>query len=436
MIFEMRGQPATSTAPLLELRAFGVAFGERVILQDLSLEHRGACLSIIGHAGAGKSTLLRTLAGLNDAQPELRITGEALYSGQPLGHGPRPWLVGQKARLLLSTVFENIAQALSSRDRMSPAEQRGAIESLVQETLGPCAPPLDARVIELPLDLQRCFAIVRGVAAGSDLLMVDEPTAGLSEEGRARVLGLLLRESERRAVLQVTHHLGDVRALGGDLALLVGGRLVERSPVGAFFSGPRTAAGRTFLETGTCYFERGEAPSASVDPGEASAGEPPAPVSPPPSKYLHWVVPGRLLGMPRPGVIHDLDDDLATLQRLGIAVVLTLEETRTVPEGALARFGMQLEHVPIEDMGAPAVEVAAAACASIHAHLGAGRAVAVHCLGGAGRTGLMLAAYFIFLGSSALDALEAVRRVQPRFVQSDVQVDFLSSFELSRHLAN
>ncbi len=416
--------PTKRVAPLLELRDFHVAFGERVVLQGLTLQMQCPCLSILGHAGAGKSTLLRTLAGLNDAQPELKIQGEARYLGQPLGSGPRPWLVGQKARLLLSTVGENMAQALGRRDQMSPAEQREIVGSLVRETLGPAAPSLDARVIELPLGVQRCLAITRGIAADARLLMVDEPTAGLSDAERRQVLDLLRRVSESRGVLLVTHDIGDARTLGGDVVLLVDGHPAEQAPIARFVAEPQTAAGRRFLETGTCYFE-GDAP-----PAEASADEvDPEPVVPAPAKYLHWVIPGRLLGMPRPGVVREVDDDLGTLKRMGVTVVLCLEETRTVPEEALTRHGMRLEHVPIDDMGAPSIEAARAACESIHAHLGAGHVVAVHCLGGAGRTGLMLAAYFILLGSSALDALEAVRRVQPRFVQSDVQVEFLSSFE-------
>lgn len=445
----MSGRTTTRGAPLLELRDFRVAFGERVVLQGLTLQMQHPCLSILGHAGAGKSTLLRTLAGLNDAQPELKIQGEALYLGRPLGSGPRPWLVGQKARLLLSTVVENVAQALQSRDRMRPAEQREVVGSLVRETLGPAAPSLDARVFDLPLGVQRCLAILRGIAAGARLVMVDEPTAGLEAEEKGQILDLLRRVSRSRGVLLVTHHIGDARTLGGDMLLLVGGRPVEQAPIDRFLAEPRTAAGRRFLETGTCYFE-GEpaadeaagdgADEASADEASAGAGAdedegeaPPeraAPVAPAPAKYLHWVIPGRLLGMPRPGVVRDVDDDLGTLKRMGVTVVVCLEETRTVPEEALTRHGMRLEHVPIDDMGAPSIAAARAACESIHAHLGAGQVVAVHCLGGAGRTGLMLAAYFILLGSSALDALESVRSVQPRFVQSDVQVEFLSSFEL------
>lgn len=437
---ERHGVPA----PLLELRDLHVAFGHKVVLRGITLEMSSCCLCIMGHAGAGKSTLLRTLAGLNDAQRELRTSGDVLYLGAPLGTGPRPWLVGQNARLLLSDVFENLAQALPRRDRLTPAEQRELITALLADALGEAAPPLSARVIGLPLDVQRCLAIAQGIAAESRLVMVDEPTAGLPDEGRLRVLDLLRRESARRGILLVTHNLGDARALGGDLVLLVDGHVAEAGPTAQVLSSPRTAAGRRFVETGTSYFEGepgeldtlGEADLPAPPPAEGDGEPDPLAVPPikaspaPPPRYLHWVIPGRLMGMARPGIVRDLDEDLATLKAQGVQVVITLEERPTIAAEALARFGMSGEHVPIEDMGAPSIEVARATCASIHAHLGEGRVVAVHCLGGMGRTGLILAAYFIFLGASAADALEAVRRVQPRFVQSDAQVEFLSSFEL------
>ncbi|MEZ4295139.1 MAG: ATP-binding cassette domain-containing protein [Polyangiaceae bacterium] len=437
--------PGMGTAPLLELRDFSVAFGERAVLRGLTLSLSGSCLSLVGHAGAGKSTLLRTLAGLNDAQPELRIGGEARYLGKEIGAGPRPWLVGQKATLLLATVFENVAQALSGAEALGRAEKEAIVEVMLREALGDAVPPMDARVIGLPLAVQRCLAILRGVAAGADLLMVDEPTAGLPDEGRELVLGVLRRQREKRAILQVTHHLGDIRELGGDVVLLVGGRVAERSTVEELFSAPKTAAGRRFVQTGTCYFE-GEEPSfeepaaglttdSALEQEQEQDGRPPPETAnraaPAPSRYLHWVIPGKLLGMPRPGVVREVDDDLGLLRQMGIREVICLEESATVPAEALSRHGMRGTHVPIEDMRAPTVGAACEVCAVIRDHVEAGNPVAVHCLGGAGRTGLILAAYFIFMGSSALDALESVRRVQPRFVQSQEQVDFLSSFEVA-----
>ncbi|MDD4958907.1 MAG: hypothetical protein PHS51_06125, partial [Gallionella sp.] len=53
------------------------------------------------------------------------------------------------------------------------------------------------------------------------------------------------------------------------------------------------------------------------------------------------------------------------------------------------------------------------------------------CLAGMGRTGTILAAYLIWEGQSALDALETARSIEPRWVQSQAQVSFLTAFELA-----
>jgi atypical dual specificity phosphatase len=79
-------------------------------------------------------------------------------------------------------------------------------------------------------------------------------------------------------------------------------------------------------------------------------------------------------------------------------------------------------------MGAPSVTQAAGLCQQIDRKLQEGEVVAVHCRAGLGRTGTILATYLIWEGAEALSALEMVRRVEPRWVQSEEQVAFLERF--------
>jgi atypical dual specificity phosphatase len=79
-------------------------------------------------------------------------------------------------------------------------------------------------------------------------------------------------------------------------------------------------------------------------------------------------------------------------------------------------------------MCAPGLGQAVELCRQIDAFITQGNAVAVHCRAGLGRTGTILACYLIWEGMEALDALEAARRIQPNWVQSTQQAEFLEDF--------
>ncbi len=79
-------------------------------------------------------------------------------------------------------------------------------------------------------------------------------------------------------------------------------------------------------------------------------------------------------------------------------------------------------------MQAPTLEQGMRICQCIEQHLAQNEVVAVHCRAGLGRTGTVLAAYLIWEGDGALGALEAVRSIQPRWEQSQAQMEFLEAF--------
>lgn len=419
--------------PLLQLKAFGAGFGDTVVLADVTLdiETPGVTL-LMGPAGAGKSTLLRTLAGFNDAQPSFRTWGDATFEGTNLGEGPRPALVAQKATLVMATVLENLVMRLPGREGLSRSDQRDrAIGILARSGLERLRGRLDDPVVDLPLPLQRRIAIARTVAGEPSLLCVDEPTASLGDDDAARILDLLADEGQRRAVLVVTHHQGRAAALGGQLALLAGGRVQEIQPTLGFLRTPRSKAGASFVSTGSCSVPSPGASRESLAPDV----EPPPPLPTRRSssrnagpRGFHWVEEGHLAGTPRPGLLADTDLDLEALKRVGVTLLVCLEEERVVPEPMLRRYGINGLFFPIDDMGAPTLDEAASFCRTIDRRILDGDVVAYHCRAGLGRTGTMLAAQLILGGRDALETLEHIRLTQPRWVQSPTQIDFLVAF--------
>lgn len=265
------------------------------------------------------------------------------------------------------------------------------------------------------------MAIARCLAADPALLLVDEPTSGLDEDERAAIVSLLRSAARERHVICITHNRKDATELDGDVLFLVSGQILERGPVAEFLERPRTKEGALFAQTGSCL----GIPSAPPPRlGPAPKARAPIPAG------FHWIRKGSLAGVSRPGLLADVEQDLRGLAALGIRTLVCLEETRQVTEEQLRPHGMELVHFPITDMEAPSIPSGLLLCEALHKRLRRGDRIAVHCRAGLGRTGTVLCALLIYEGASALDALDNVRRVQWKFVQSEAQVAFLSSLEL------
>jgi len=418
----------------LVLHSFGVAFGDQEILADVSLELPARGLTVlVGPAGCGKSTLVRTIAGLNDCHPSLATWGSVTLDGAELTASSRPKLVTQHARFFLDSVRENLVSALPNRSALEHRDQTRIVTARLEAAgLGELCDQLERNAVDLPLALQRQLAIVRALIGEPGVIFADEPTVGLSDRDAAAVIAMLRLQANERAVLLVTHHQRFAAAAGGRTVLLAGGRIQEAAPTAEFFSRPRTEIARHFLRTGGCI-----TPAlgvlAPVDEGPRRAPDAPRPTREPRSRFVgprgfFWVSPGRLGGMPRPGIIDDLAHDLDGLRRLGVTILITLEETPTVDGEAVVAAGIRPIHFPVVDMGVPEIAATISLCRRIAGWLDAGEVIAAHCRAGMGRTGTLLACQLIAAGQTPRDALDAVRSINPRCVQSDAQVGFLRSF--------
>jgi atypical dual specificity phosphatase len=440
----MHGASATPDEAFVKLRGFGVAFGDRVVLAEVTMElPRRGFTTLVGPSGSGKSTLLRTLAGLNDMHPELSTWGTATIGGsgleatRPLAPGElRPGIgfVVQHARFFMNTVRENLVASLPNRGAIDRATQTALVTGvLARYGLAELVPLLEVNVASLAKPTQRRLAIVRALVADPPILFADEPTTGLEEADSVDILALLRVQASHRSILLVTHNQRFARVLGGTVVLMAGGRIHEMTAADAFFRAPRTDLGRSFVLTGGCA-----EPSPNARPEDLDhevAPPPPLPAvaatrsrSSGPRGFF-WVRPDRLGGLPRPGIVDSVEHDIEGLKRLGVTTLVTLEETATVDRSLLTNAGIEPEHFPVIDMDVPTLESAARLCGRIRARLASGGVVALHCRAGLGRTGTLLACQLVFDGEPALGAIERIRRLNPKCIQSQAQVEFLSSFE-------
>jgi atypical dual specificity phosphatase len=123
----------------------------------------------------------------------------------------------------------------------------------------------------------------------------------------------------------------------------------------------------------------------------------------------------------------DSADDLLWLRSQGIDILLSLSEAPPRRDW-INEAGLLLVHVPVVDMEAPTQEQLDHCIATIHKATERRMGVAIHCTAGLGRTGVILACYFVTRAMSAKNALARVRRLRPGSVETDEQADAIAEF--------
>lgn len=143
----------------------------------------------------------------------------------------------------------------------------------------------------------------------------------------------------------------------------------------------------------------------------------------------------RLESLKRGNVAKTLKRDIAAYHDWGATGVVTLNETDELIDLGLENLGDELQaagfwwrHLPIVDMNVPKVgfeEIWRVEGQQISASLSAGEKVILHCLAGLGRTGMMAARLLVDMGASPESAIDDVRRVRPRAIQTNAQEDYV-----------
>lgn len=242
---------------IIEIRGLANIFGPQVVHQHLDLDvRRGEILSVIGGSGTGKSVLLRSIVGLiRPAAGTIRVFGQDLLrlsAAQQSAVVRRFGVLFQQGALYSSlTVAENVAlplvelAGLSRHDAQHLAGQYLALVGLPAHAGDKYPPALSGGMIKRA-------AMARALALNPDILMLDEPTAGLDPVSAAAFDKMIavLRDALGVTVFLVTHDLDTLHALSDRVAVLAHKKvlIVDTLPVvsrlddpwiNAYFSGPR-----------------------------------------------------------------------------------------------------------------------------------------------------------------------------------------------------
>jgi polar amino acid transport system ATP-binding protein len=227
------------------------AFGERTVLDDVSLEvGTGEVVCLIGASGSGKSTLLRCI-NLLEPIDDGTIHLDGVDISEP-GLDPDPirrriGMVFQSYNLFPHmSVLRNITLAPTKVLRRPKAEARDtALELLGRFGL---ADKADAYPDQLSGGQQQRVAIVRALAMQPEIMLLDEVTAALDPVLVGEVLDVIreLRTNGMTMVL-ATHEMGFAREIADTVCFLQNGRILEQGPPAQVFSEPREQATRDFL---------------------------------------------------------------------------------------------------------------------------------------------------------------------------------------------
>lgn len=227
----------TQTTYALELRDLKKRFGKTEIIRGVNLAvEAGERVAIIGPNGAGKSTLFNLISGRFPPS-----SGEVLLHGQRID-GKKPFEIN---RLGLSrsfqitnifpklSVFENLRcgvlwsmgykytflRFLSGlHDANARAEQLMQMIQLDRKR--------DVLAINLTYAEQRALEIGITIAGGASVILLDEPTAGMSNSETARFIALIKQVTEGRTLLTVEHDMGVVFGLADKIAVVVYGEVI------------------------------------------------------------------------------------------------------------------------------------------------------------------------------------------------------------------
>jgi phospholipid/cholesterol/gamma-HCH transport system ATP-binding protein len=213
-------------AAIIEVRGLTAAYGDEVILKDISFEvHQGEVFVILGGSGCGKSTLLKHLIGLYPlAAGEVLIGGESLASAEGADRQRilRRFGVSYQSGALFGsmTLSENVTLALEEFTRLS-LSAREVIAWMKLKLVG-----LEDFGGHLPAEvsggMQKRAAIARAMALDPAVLFLDEPSAGLDPVTSAELDALILslREGLGMTFVIVTHELASIYAVADRVIML------------------------------------------------------------------------------------------------------------------------------------------------------------------------------------------------------------------------
>lgn len=227
----------SETPSLVALRNVTFGYGERVILRDVSLSvPRGKVTALMGASGGGKTTVLRLIGGQNRAQQ-----GQVLFDGQDVGQMNQSELYAARRRMGMlfqfgalftdMDVFDNVAFPLREHTQLPPAMVRDIV--LMKLHAVGLRGARDLMPSEISGGMARRVALARAMALDPELLMYDEPFAGLDpiSLGTSARLIRTLNDAMGLTTILVSHDVEETFRVSDHVVILgAGGVAAQGTP--------------------------------------------------------------------------------------------------------------------------------------------------------------------------------------------------------------
>ena len=231
-----------------------VHYGSFLALRDVSFAApAGAITAIIGPSGCGKSTLLRSFNRINDLIPGYRIDGPVLVAGQDVNDESvdvvelrrRVGMLFQRPTPFPMSIYDNVAYPV----RLNGRQPRSTLDATVERCLRQTAlwDEVKDRLNDMATGLsggqQQRLCLARTLAAGSDIVLMDEPCAALDPISTLHIEGLMRELRGALTIIIVTHNLQQAARVSDHTAFMLlgegrAGELIELGATQQLFRDP------------------------------------------------------------------------------------------------------------------------------------------------------------------------------------------------------
>lgn len=216
-------------------------YGRKQALHNINLTINQGMFGLLGRNGAGKTTLMKTLATLHKKQSgRITICGIPVENTKEIrsitGYLPQDFSMYPTMTVEESLDYLGVLSGMDGQTRKERAKMLLKRVNLTEHK--------HKKIKALSGGMKRRLGIAQALLHNPQVLIVDEPTAGLDPEERIRFRNLLCEVAEERIVILSTHIVGDIEATCEDIAIMNDGRILWQGTVSELL---KDAKGKVFV---------------------------------------------------------------------------------------------------------------------------------------------------------------------------------------------